>query len=223
VERILATNRRTAATHWVLSVLGEMCLAAGDWDEAARCLDEAIALTEHSGDLQGLRYASGIRAELEVLQGTPGTARARLEPLRDRPGLEEFDVTAFLPVLAWAYLVLGDVIAADEAAGEALRRTRPEQMRRLLVGALRVQALIRLRQGRLSDAEEALQEGLQVARAMPYPYAEARLLQVYGQMHAKRGAPDQARNQLAAALAIFRRLDARKDIERTEQLLTALC
>jgi hypothetical protein len=94
-------------------------------------------------------------------------------------------------------------------------------MRRLLVEALEVQALIRLRQGRLSDAEEALQEGLQVARAMPYPYAEARLLQVDGQMRAERGAPDQAREQLAAALAIFRRLGARKDIERTEQLLAA--
>jgi hypothetical protein len=57
---------------------------------------------------------------------------------------------------------------------------------------------------------------------MQYPYAEARLLQVYGQLHAQQGDHEPARARLGAALAIFRRLGARKDIERTEHLLAAL-
>jgi hypothetical protein len=57
---------------------------------------------------------------------------------------------------------------------------------------------------------------------MPYPYAEARLLHVYGEMHVAKGEPGPAREWLETALAIFRRLGARKDAEQVEQALTAL-
>src|SRR5437773_770097 len=40
--------------------------------------------------------------------------------------------------------------------------------------------MVATRQQRWEDAEQALQEGLSLARSMPYPYAEARLLHVYG-------------------------------------------
>ena len=45
---------------------------------------------------------------------------------------------------------------------------------------------------------------------------------MYGEMHLQRGEPPQARERLEAALAIFRRLGARKDIERVEQMLATL-
>jgi hypothetical protein len=54
---------------------------------------------------------------------------------------------------------------------------------------------------------------------MPYPYAAARLLHVYGQMHVAKGEPGPARQRLEAALAIFRRLGTRKDAERVERAL----
>jgi hypothetical protein len=57
---------------------------------------------------------------------------------------------------------------------------------------------------------------------MPYPYGEARALRVHGYLHRQKGEPQQARERLEAALAIFRRLGARKDIEQTEQMLAAL-
>jgi hypothetical protein len=47
-------------------------------------------------------------------------------------------------------------------------------------------------------------------------------LQVSGGLHAQAGQSEPARERLEAALAIFRRLGARKDIERTEQVLTTL-
>jgi hypothetical protein len=87
------------------------------------------------------------------------------------------------------------------------------------VDALRVQAMVATRQGRWEDAERILEEGLSLARSMSYPYAEGRLLQVYGEMHEVKGGPEPARERLEAALAIFRRLGARKDIERVEQTL----
>src|SRR5436190_8651503 len=57
---------------------------------------------------------------------------------------------------------------------------------------------------------------------MPYPYAAARLLHVYGEMHAQKRELEPARERLEAALAIFRRLGARKDVERVEQALATL-
>jgi hypothetical protein len=57
---------------------------------------------------------------------------------------------------------------------------------------------------------------------MPYSHAEGRLLHVYGEMHVAEGEPGPAQERLEAALAIFRRLGARKDAERVEQALADL-
>jgi hypothetical protein len=82
--------------------------------------------------------------------------------------------------------------------------------------------MVAIRQEQWAEAMRALEEGLALAQSMPYPYAEGRLLHVYGQMHAQKGEPGSARERLEAALAIFRRLGAREDIERAELALTTL-
>jgi hypothetical protein len=85
-----------------------------------------------------------------------------------------------------------------------------------------VQSMVATRQGHWHEAEQALEEGIALAGAMPHPYAESRLLHVYGQMHLQKGEPTSARERLEVALAIFRRLGARKDIERVEQDLATI-
>jgi tetratricopeptide (TPR) repeat protein len=86
---------------------------------------------------------------------------------------------------------------------------------------LRVQAMIAIQKGRWDEAIAALEEGLELARSMPYPYAEGRLLHVYAELYLQKGEPGPARECLEAALAIFRRLGARKDVERVEHALAA--
>jgi tetratricopeptide (TPR) repeat protein len=199
-----------------------LCLAEGSWAAATVALQEAIALADEIGDLQALRWATGVVAELDVLEGRPEAARARLVPLLDRPGLEECDVTMLLPVLAWAHLELGQVDQATDALRQALARARREEMRLVLVEALRVQALVALRQGREPDAALSLEEGLALARGMRYPYAEARLLHVYGHLHTQKREPEAARERLQAALALFQHLGAGWDIQQTQQAITAL-
>jgi hypothetical protein len=114
---------------------------------------------------------------------------------------------------------MGEVAVADEMVGQAVARVRAAGHRIVLVVALRVQAMVATRQGHWEDAERTQEEGLSLARRMPYPYAEARLLHVYGEMHAQKGEPKLARERLEAALAIFRRLGARKDAEQVERAL----
>jgi hypothetical protein len=127
-----------------------------------------------------------------------------------------------LPAYAWAHLDLGDVAAAAAIVDRAIERARAQGDRLNLVDALRVQAMVASRQERWTEAAQALEEGIALARAMPYPYAEGRSLHLYGTLHARKGEPEPARERLKAALAIFQRLGARKDIERAEQTLAGL-
>jgi tetratricopeptide (TPR) repeat protein len=131
-------------------------------------------------------------------------------------------VTALLPVLAWAYLEQGQVAQASDVVGQALARARPEEMRLVLVEALRVQALVALRRQQWDEAVGSLEEGLALARAMPYPYAETRLLHVYGQLHAEEGELALARQHLEAALALSRRLGARRVTAQVERAVASL-
>ncbi len=177
---------------YLLIFQARLSLTEGAWEAAAAQAQEALALGEASGDLQARRWAATTLAESEILQGRPEAARARLAALLDRPGMQECDVTLLLPVLAWAQLDLGQVDEAAHTVQQALQRARPEGMRPTLVEALRVQALIALRRGHVDTAITSLEEGLALARAMPYPDAEARLLQVAARLRAPRGAAERA-------------------------------
>jgi hypothetical protein len=126
-------------------------------------------------------------AEIDIVEDRAEAARARLVLLLDRPGLEECDVTVLLPVLAWAYLELGQVDLAENMVEQALRRARRETMCLVLVEALRVKAMIALRRGQQETTTHSLEEGLELARSMAYPYAEARLLYVYRLLHEQNG------------------------------------
>jgi tetratricopeptide (TPR) repeat protein len=181
-----------------------------------------LALAEETADHQARRWAATTMAELEILEGRPDVAQARLVPLLDRPGLEECDVTTLLSTLAWAYVEQGRIAQATDILERALARARRQDMRLVVVEALRIQALGALRQGDSEVAARSLAEGLHLARGIPYPYAEARFLYLYGQLYIQRDEQEPARERLAAALAIFGRLGARKDAERIEQQLAAL-
>jgi tetratricopeptide (TPR) repeat protein len=225
LDRALELSRQVDGvvyTTYPLFCLARLSLVEGDWATTATVGREAVALAERGGDLQGLRWSSGVMAELEILEGRPEAAAARLRPLLDRPGLEECDVTTLLPVLAWAQLAQGQTAQVTATVEQALARTRRDDVRLVLVEALRVAALIALRQEHWAEARRSLEEGVGLTRAMPYPYAEARLLHVYGEMHAQKGEPEVARERLEAALATFRRLGARRDAVQVDQALATV-
>jgi hypothetical protein len=51
----------------------------------------------------------------------------------------------------------------------------------------------------------------------PIPFTETRILHEYGMLHIREGETERARKRLSAALDVFRRLGASKDVEHTEQ------
>jgi tetratricopeptide (TPR) repeat protein len=224
-ERALAGFRQMRdswGTAYALYLLGRLCLAEGQWDEATRYLDEAATAAAQRGDLQALRWIGGAQAERDLLEGRPAAALAALEPLLDRPGFQENDVTPLVPLLAWAHLVSGEATEAEEVVAQSIARAKAQIYRPALVLALRVLALLAIRQGRWADAEQALDEGLDATQKMPYPYAEAHLLRLWGEMHLQKGGLEAARERLEAALALYRQLGARKDIQQVEQAVAAI-
>jgi hypothetical protein len=58
-----------------------------------------------------------------------------------------------------------------------------------------------------------------MARTLPYPYAEARLLQVRASVLRKQGNEENALENLRQALVIFRRLGTQGEVEEVEQAL----
>jgi len=198
--------------------LARLLLVEGAWEAAAAVGHEALAVAEESKDLQAVRWTSPTMAELEIRQGHPEAAVARLEPLLDRPGLEECDVTSLLPVLAWAHLDAGRVEEAGTLVQQALIRARREGMRPTLVEALRLRAMVLMRGERWAAAARDLEEGLALARSIPYPYAEARLLRAESKLYCALGERRLAGERLEEAATIFRRLGAARDIERLDRL-----
>ncbi|HET7038184.1 MAG TPA: AAA family ATPase [Thermomicrobiaceae bacterium] len=231
LEEAVALGERLGRSFYrahTLAVLAALSLGEGDLAAAAASAGEALTLAERNGDLTASRRAADILAKLAVLEGCPEAAIARLGPLLDRPGLDDFYAVAFLPALAWAHLEQGDLTRAVETAEQALGRARRDALRLTLVDALWVRAAIALRQGDWTGAERCLEEGVVLARAMPHPYGEARLLHLQGTLLAARDdprcriEPADSDHPLRQAQAIFRRLGARRDLARVERDLAAL-
>jgi tetratricopeptide (TPR) repeat protein len=224
VERVTALPERTP---WhdsaPLLELGRLALAEGAWEEATRHLEACCRLAGRLGVRIQDRVAASLLAEREVREGRADLAVRRLQPYLDRPGLAERVVTNYvLPVLAWAYLEVGETERAARTIAQALRRARAARYRLALVDGSRVQALVAWRQGQRAAAERALAEGLRVAQALPHPYGAGRLLHVRGLIQRDRGDAPAAHATLEQAAALFRTLGARRDLEQTERVRLTL-
>lgn len=167
--------------------------------------------------MQVLLVAHGVLAELDLREDRAEIVRARLVALLDQIDLQSLHAAFLLPPLAWMYRETGELAQAEEVAAQAAEQARTYNDRLNLVEVLRVQALIHSAQKQWAEAERSLAEALALATAMRCPWAEARLLHAYGDLHARQGQPDSAHERWAAALAIFQHLGARKEIERIEQ------
>jgi class 3 adenylate cyclase/tetratricopeptide (TPR) repeat protein len=188
----------------------------------ARSLAKEVLATDPSGDLQSTREAQTLLAQLDLLEGRPENASGRLEPLLDRPGLAETDVTRMLPTLALAYLEGGDPDRAETTLDQAIHRARSEGAALFEAEALVVRGKLMSERGQWDEAERDLQEAIDMAGAMPFPHLKARALYQRGLMEIKSEDHSRARQTLQEARSIFDQLGALLYLRLTESALQVL-
>lgn len=213
---------------WPLFVLGTLCLAQGDAQEARAYLDEAIVLGERGSNYPVLRAARAAAAEQELLNGDAQAAYDRLASLDSRPqgqreyAVDSMSMIALVPLLAWAHVEMGDLNRAETILTDVLALVTDRKQNLALADVLRVEAILAMRRGHLEEARLALDEAIVRSRQMPYPYAEAKALYIFGQLHLMNQERDLAREKYRAALAILHRLGERLYAHHIERALAGL-
>jgi len=205
-----------------LMTLGLICYGEGDWDAATSYLTQSVVQAARARNREALLMAHSVLGELELRLGRFQAAQERLTPLLDGETPWGKDMAFVLPKVAWAYLEAGEHEVATRVAAQAVLHAQVMSDRLNLVEALRVQALVTIRQQGWAEAACSLNEALTLAQAMQYPWGEARILTTYGELGRRRGERELARQHWEAAQEIFRRLGARKDAEMLQQELARL-
>jgi DNA-binding SARP family transcriptional activator len=210
----------TPLTALPMSALGYSRVLTGEHDGLVSYLEQCIAI---AGGMVGLAfYAQWGLAIYDLLGGRPEATQARLESVLQHQEYRHPFQTMALPTLAEAYLMLNDLERAAESLFEASRRAERERNRLAHVEILLVRGMLLGRRDQWQQAERALEEGLAMAREIPLPFLQARILQARGRLRASVHDAPGARVFLAEALAIFRHLGARPFAEQTQRILAFL-
>jgi tetratricopeptide (TPR) repeat protein len=209
---------RFSGDNYALYGLGMLSLAQGDEEAASNYFQEAM-LAEQRRHHRMLHWMQWALAECDLLAGQPAAASTRLAPFLALPSRQSGYVREVLPLLAWAYLELGEATRAQTLLTQLIAEAREAQMRPALMEALRVQALAWSKAQRWEEAEQSLEEALTLCREMPAPYSEAKTLYLFGQVSLQQGLPELARERLMSAQAILARLGERLYAKHVEQLL----
>jgi len=188
--------------------LGVLRILARETEAGLRDLDEGVAILEREHNLYALVIATWILTERDLAEGHPEAARARIEQAFERYGIDA-SIVAFPPVLvslALAYLEMGDEAKAQDLAERAHARATAVDDRPALCDVLWLRAVLCGGRAQQEEVVRLLLEALSLARAMPFPYGEARAHYWYGMMHLRRAERREARQHFQDALVIFRRL-----------------
>ena len=227
VDRALecfAASSSPVAVRWV-GLLGPALIWHGAWDQARAYLEGSLQAAR-SVQLVSIEWtALAHLADLDLLDGRPQDAVTRLHPVtaaRPLPPVEDLTwdtPVELLSVLAAAHLEVGDLDRARAYAGRAVDHARRMGAWVQGIRALEVHGMVLARDSHHDLARAAYQEGLDRARAMPFPYGQARLLYAYGLLDRQQQDHGAAHAKFAQALAILERLGADNDADRLRQAI----
>jgi tetratricopeptide (TPR) repeat protein len=123
-----------------------------------------------------------------------------------------------LPVMAELYLKTGQANKAAEYVARGFELLKPDQNWHGLPAPLHTaQGILATAERRWDEAEKAFAEAVALNRRYECPWDEAKTLYEWGLMRLARGKAgdrEKAQERLGAALEIFRRVEAKKDVEK---------
>jgi tetratricopeptide (TPR) repeat protein/transcriptional regulator with XRE-family HTH domain len=190
--------------------------------ETIRRLEATVAKADRKYDLWMIRYVRQMLAIVDLVEGRPEAAIARLEQVLDRPGLEEPSVNVLLWILAEGHVELGHADEAEAIIASTMRRAAEADQLTVITELTRVRAILRSRQGRWDESRADFDEAIAHAKEMQYRFAQARCLYSWGVMETGAGNLERARELLNEASVIFGELGDRVYAERVKTALSVL-
>jgi transcriptional regulator with XRE-family HTH domain/tetratricopeptide (TPR) repeat protein len=199
--------------------LGAIELAEGNWAAVDQQLAACLVENPRFGHHNRREHAQRLLAQRDVLASQPAAALARLEEVVAVEG----DLHAgTLALKAWAWLEMGKLVPAAQAAAKAVELASERGNRLDLVEALLVHGRIAGAAGDPTTASRRLDEGLSLAQAMGFPYAEGRVRLARAEYEVRMRQTQTGYADLEAAMTIFRRLGAQPYLQQAVNLAAAV-
>lgn len=214
---VLSTLSTSRVSGWPVGARAWLELRKGNLERATMLAEETLAFAQSADDADWQRLAARVLAERDVLLGRPQSGMIHLEPFMATAKSE--NDAGFMRSLARTYLECGERSAALTAAETAVSQATAMKDQPELVECLIVQGAVLARSERFDEAQQLLDYALTGARRMPFPLGEALALQEIGLMELSRADAGAARDRLDAALALFQRLGAEFELNRTRRLV----
>jgi tetratricopeptide (TPR) repeat protein len=196
-------------------------LDMGDVDQAEKYLQ--LALAKQDTKISSIVEVNLGLGKLRLEQGKEEEARAHFEKCVDAFKDAEFTTTPLLHIETLLHLTR--IYASRAQMGEARRMS--EWAKRLaqtlksdagLAMASQAEAALLLADGDRKGADEAYLKSLGLWEKAGWPYYRAKGLVAYSEALAQEN-PEESRKRLEQAAEIFRKLGAKRDIERIEAKL----
>jgi tetratricopeptide (TPR) repeat protein len=200
--------------------IGFHYLRQGEWDKARDYLEEAIAAHKDRNDLAAVDACSFVLGSLTLEEGNlPEAEELLLKSLEicGKGGNVLFELWV-LPVLAELRLKMGQLDKAQEHVDRGFELMKPDQNWYGLPSSMYMaRGMLAVARRDWETATDSFDKAVEVNREYQLPWDEARTLYERGLMYLARGSKgdrDKAHQDLDAALAIFQKVGARKDVEK---------
>jgi predicted ATPase len=234
-EESAALNRKSGnmvLLNWSLHQLGRIHQMVGEWDESEQYYKEALEISQRTNDFQSIASAFGWYGWWFFDKGEYAKAREFFEKMYEvfeKHGAKAFIMSVSFFV-AWDYIELGEFEKAENVIDDLRKYAFEKEDKELIADADAVTARLFRAQKKWEESIKHFEKSLQEFEALGarhwdmYRFAKWVLCQ-YARVYIERdheGDREKAHTLLNQALEIFQKMGAKKDVEKTMNLVEAL-
>jgi len=199
--------------------IGLHYLRQGDWIRARAYQDQAIAAHQARNSIAAVGGCSFVLGNLSLQEGNYAEAEElllRSLQICHNGGNVLFELWV-LPVLAELYLKMGQPDQATEYIERGFELLKPDRNWYGLPAPLHTaKGVLASSQRKWVEAEKSFDKAVAINRQYELPWDEARALYEWGTMYGQSKKKEAAYEKLDKAMALFTKVGAKKDVEKTE-------
>ena len=232
LEELLGLSRRTKSTVGLaqaLGLLGQVYHYLGEYDQSNQFLREAYEIAIGTREYQSIAEIATMLGELLMAMGEYSEAEKYLNEgntVFEKAGDTMFQAIFSLPPLARLHLMKGETERARELIGKIEEYAAKGKVRFGIWAVEMLKGMLFKEQGNWEESIQHFEKGLAESKLLNaekwYAHDQAGFLYEYGSMYLERNKGDdreKAFTLLNRALEMFRKMGAKKEIEKVEARL----